>query len=86
MTIVEAVVLGLVQGLAEFLPISSSGHLALVSNLFRYRGFSLFIYLHLASLIAVIFYTRSEIKDLLTTYSLCQFYRMLESWNSGTLG
>lgn len=35
MTIWEAVLLGLVQGIAEFLPISSSGHLSVVNNLFK---------------------------------------------------
>lgn len=34
MSIVNAVILGLVQGLAEFLPISSSGHLSILNNLF----------------------------------------------------
>ena len=34
----EAVILGLVQGLAEFLPISSSGHLALLQNIFGVKG------------------------------------------------
>ena len=35
MSYIEAIVLGLVQGLAEFLPISSSGHLHLCTNLFN---------------------------------------------------
>ena len=34
MTVFEGIVLGVLQGIAEFLPISSSGHLALVQNLF----------------------------------------------------
>ena len=34
MTVINAIILGLVQGIAEFLPISSSGHLAILNNLF----------------------------------------------------
>ena len=36
MTIWNAILLGLVQGIAEFLPISSSGHLSILQNLFSY--------------------------------------------------
>ena len=35
MTIWNAILLGLVQGIAEFLPISSSGHLSILQNLFH---------------------------------------------------
>ncbi|MDR1028933.1 MAG: undecaprenyl-diphosphatase, partial [Clostridiales Family XIII bacterium] len=38
MPIWEAIVLGLVQGLAEFLPVSSSGHLALLQHFFGIEG------------------------------------------------
>ena len=38
MSYIEAIILGLVQGLGEFLPISSSGHLALLQNLFGING------------------------------------------------
>ena len=34
MTVLNAIILGLVQGVAEFLPISSSGHLAILQDLF----------------------------------------------------
>ena len=34
MSILDAIILGIVQGVAEFLPISSSGHLAILHNLF----------------------------------------------------
>ncbi|NBH61079.1 undecaprenyl-diphosphatase UppP [Anaerotruncus sp. 80] len=52
----EAVVLGLLQGLAEFLPISSSGHLALAQSLFGVEADKVLIFavlLHLGTLIAV---------------------------------
>ena len=35
MTIIEAILLGLIQGVTEFLPVSSSGHLAVIENLFQ---------------------------------------------------
>ena len=58
MSIGNAVVLGLVQGIAEFLPISSSGHLALLNNLFHMSstedGHMLFdVLLHLGTLISI---------------------------------
>jgi undecaprenyl-diphosphatase len=61
MNILNAILLGLVQGVAEFLPISSSGHLALVENILGAQAVAemdssaLFnILLHLATLVAVI--------------------------------
>lgn len=64
-----AVVLGLVQGVAEFLPISSSGHLAIFQNLFGFKGMGeqdMFfdILLHLATLCAVFVAYWPEIKAL----------------------
>ncbi len=56
MTVFEAIILGLVQGLAEFLPISSSGHLALLQYFFGIEGDSVLTFtvlLHLGTLISV---------------------------------
>ena len=58
MTIWNAVLLGLVQGIAEILPISSSGHLAIINNLFKLsnisEGHAFFqALLHLATLVSV---------------------------------
>ncbi|MBQ8748880.1 MAG: undecaprenyl-diphosphate phosphatase [Clostridia bacterium] len=55
MEIWEAIILGIVQGLTEFLPISSSGHLVLLQNIFD-TGSNLFmtVALHLGSLVAVV--------------------------------
>jgi undecaprenyl-diphosphatase len=57
--------LAIIQAATEFLPISSSGHLALFSNLLSTPNLSFFTTLHLASLIAVIIFTRKEIIFLL---------------------
>ncbi|HHW29344.1 MAG TPA: undecaprenyl-diphosphatase UppP [Syntrophomonadaceae bacterium] len=58
MTIWQAVVMGIVQGLGEFLPISSSAHLVLVPWLFKWHdpGLTFDIALHIGTLIAVIAY------------------------------
>lgn len=56
MTYLEAIILGLVQGLSEFLPISSSGHLALLQHFFGIEGESVLAFavlLHLGTLISV---------------------------------
>lgn len=61
-TIFQALVLGLLQGLAEFLPISSSAHLAIAPWLFHWPdpGLSFDVALHFGTLIAVIWYFRGE--------------------------
>jgi len=60
---VEAVILGLVQGLTEFLPISSSGHLTIVPWLLNWEqpGLAFDAALHLGTLLAVVIYFRLEI-------------------------
>jgi undecaprenyl-diphosphatase len=66
--IFHAIVLGLIQGLSEFLPISSSGHLLLVPWLFGWNDFSdvsvekaFNVSLHLGTLIAVVIYFRRDL-------------------------
>jgi len=66
--IIHAIVLGLVQGLSEFLPISSSGHLLLVPWLFNWHDFdsnsvekAFDVALHLGTLIAVVGYFWKEL-------------------------
>ena len=63
---IEILVLSAVQGISEFLPISSSAHLILVSSLYNLKASSLLIdiSLHLGSLIAIIFFFRKELFDL----------------------
>ena len=64
--IIEIIILSAIQGISEFLPISSSAHLILVNNLFELKSASLLIdiSLHLGSLFAIVFFFRKEIFDL----------------------
>lgn len=66
MTIFEAVVLGAIQGLAEFLPISSSAHLALAPWLFGWEapGLAFDVSLHVGTLAAVLWYFRRDWTEL----------------------
>ena len=63
---IEILILSAVQGISEFLPISSSAHLILVSNLYDLKSSSLLIdiSLHLGSLLAIIFFFRKDLLDL----------------------
>ena len=60
----ENILLAVIQAGTEFLPISSSGYLVLVSNLISKPNLYFFITLHTASLFAVIIFTRNELAHL----------------------
>tara|TARA_B100001057_G_scaffold166696_1_gene167423 strand:+ start:2543 stop:3307 length:765 start_codon:yes stop_codon:yes gene_type:complete len=64
--IIEIIILSAIQGISEFLPISSSAHLFLVSNFYEFKSSSLSIdiSLHLGSLFAILFFFRKEIFNL----------------------
>ena len=60
---VEILILSAIQGISEFLPVSSAAHLILVSKFYKFANQSLLIdiCLHLGSLIAIIFYFRIDL-------------------------
>ena len=62
LSFLEAIILGLVQGLTEFLPISSSGHLIVIPWLFNFPspGLEFDVALHLGTLVAVLVYFRND--------------------------
>jgi hypothetical protein len=66
----QLIILSMVQGLTEFLPISSSAHLILVPQVFHWpdQGLVFDVAVHFGSLIAVVYYFRDEV------------WRMLKSW------
>ncbi|MBT2211799.1 MULTISPECIES: undecaprenyl-diphosphate phosphatase [Actinomadura] len=71
MNVVEATVLGIVQGLTEFLPISSSGHLLIVPKLMRWDdpGAPFTAVIQLGTMAAVIIYFWRDLVRILTTWT-----------------
>lgn len=65
--ILEIILLGVIQGLTEFLPVSSSGHLLLLQEIFGIHENALFItiVLHLGTLVAVVVYYFKDLAELL---------------------
>lgn len=74
------ILLGLIQGVTEFLPISSSGHLVLTKYFIDLpQDLTLDVFLHLATLLAVVFYYRIRISDLIKSiYSDIKNKRILK--------
>lgn len=69
MNIFQAAILGAIQGLTEFLPVSSSGHLVLFQHLFGLKEAELFfdISVHLGTLVAVVIYFRRDISAIIVS-------------------
>ena len=67
MEILKAVILGLVQGLSEFLPISSSGHLVIFQEIlnFHHEGIAFEVFVHFGTLLSVLLAFRKEIGQMI---------------------
>tara|TARA_B100001029_G_C15048811_1_gene449152 strand:+ start:1404 stop:2162 length:759 start_codon:yes stop_codon:yes gene_type:complete len=75
----EIFILSIVQGISEFIPVSSSSHLIIISEIFNFtnQSFSIDVSLHIGSFIAVIYYFRKELLDFFHNKKL--FLRILIS-------
>jgi undecaprenyl-diphosphatase len=69
MHLISAIVLGIIQGLTEFLPISSSGHLVIFQHLLNFNqpGILFDITVHLGTLLAVLIYFRNDVYHLISS-------------------
>ena len=69
------IILALIQGITEFLPISSSGHLILPSGLFGWpeQGLAFDVAVHVGTLLAVVTYYRQDISQLITAWCASTF-------------
>lgn len=78
MTFLQSIALGALQGIAEFLPISSSGHLAVAQAIFKLEDVPILydIFLHIATLAAVIIFFRKKIATL-----FCVLFRWIARRN-----
>ena len=69
MSLLQSILMGIIQGLTEFLPVSSSGHLALFKNIFNINtetGLLFDTMLHLGTLVAVCIVYWKDVKNLFT--------------------
>ena len=84
MSVLEAFLLGLVQGITEFLPISSSGHLLLASQWFEIpasQNLFFILSLHLATCLSILLVFYKDIFFLAKEVLCCQWYQ--GQWNQG---
>ena len=73
MTVLQGMLLGLLQGLTEFLPVSSSGHLALAEHFFGIEspGVTFEVFVHFGTAMAVVLFFRGRIASILVALARC---------------
>ena len=90
MNLLKVVILGIVQGVTEFLPISSSGHLVVFQHFMQIdEGLTLDVFLHFGTLLAVILVFWDDIKGMVTfrkEYRKLTYYVLLGSIPAGVIG
>jgi len=83
---INEIILAIIQGLTEFLPISSSGHLAIFSNFFSEVNISFYILMHFSSLLAVLLFLRKEIKKIFSENKKYLIYIVIGILPAGIFG
>ena len=69
MDIIQGIIIGIVQGLTEFLPVSSSAHLVFIQNILGVESSLAFdTFLHLGSLLAVLWFFRADIIKMIVSW------------------
>ena len=84
MSIIQAIILGIVQGITEFLPVSSSGHLAIIQNIFHIQtdgGLFFDVMLHLGTLVAIFVVYRKDILRMII-YNLKSYIQNQRSYSA----
>ena len=90
METIRIIILGIIQGITEFIPVSSSGHLVLFQNLFGMESsLTLNVFLHFGTLVAVVIVFWSDIKKLITLqpgYRKLAFLIIIGTIPAGVIG
>ena len=88
MTFLQALILGLLQGATEFLPVSSSAHLFLAQRLFGLNEPELAfdLLLHLGTLFAIVFFLRSEIASIVSSLFRRDPWGSVSDWGRRDIG
>ncbi len=81
METIQTIILAIIQGLTEFLPISSSAHLILISQISGWsdQGLIVDVALHFGTLLAVVYYFRSELLEMLEPHYFSSAQTLLNS-------
>ena len=81
METIQTIILAIIQGLTEFLPISSSAHLILTSQILGWsdQGLLIDVALHFGTLLAVVYYFRSEILKMFESHHFASTQTLLNS-------
>ncbi|MFA5777215.1 MAG: undecaprenyl-diphosphate phosphatase, partial [Parcubacteria group bacterium] len=81
MTVFQSIILGIVQGLGEFLPISSTAHLAIIPYFFNWKdpGLGFDVALHVGTLIALILFFWKDWKQIIFNFQFSIFNKFSKS-------